>query len=191
VTTATDGRVLRGARNRAAIVDALLALLEEGDPKPSARAIAARAGISVRTVFQHFDDMETLFAAVVERQQERITPLLAPIDPTAPRAERVRALVAQRAQVFDRIAPVRRAGLRSAGGSPVLREGLERTARRFRRQIEEVFAAELDGPDRRDRIAALDLVCSFDAWEQLRVGQRLSAGSAQRVVESLVTGILG
>jgi AcrR family transcriptional regulator len=188
---ATDGRVRRGERNRAAIVDALLALLEAGDPKPSARVIAARAGCSVRTVFQHFDDMETLYAAVVERQQERIAPMLEPIEASAPRAERVRALVAQRARVFERIAPVRRAGLRASASSPVLREGLERSARRFRRQLEEVFAPEVAGPGRRERLAALDLVCSFDAWDQLRTGQRLSVASARRVLEALVTAVAG
>ena len=67
VTAATDGRVQRGERNRTAIVDALLALLEAGNAKPSARAIAEHAGCSVRTVFQHFDDMEVLYATCVER----------------------------------------------------------------------------------------------------------------------------
>jgi TetR/AcrR family transcriptional regulator of autoinduction and epiphytic fitness len=56
----TDGRVLRGERNREAIVEALLELYQEGDPQPPARAIAERAGVSLRTVFQHFNDMDTL-----------------------------------------------------------------------------------------------------------------------------------
>ena len=42
---AADGRVLRGERNRQAIVDALLALYEEGVLRPSANEVAERAGV--------------------------------------------------------------------------------------------------------------------------------------------------
>ena len=59
--TDTDGRVRRGARNRDALVDALLGLLEDGIPKPTAREIAERAGVSLRTVFAHFDEVESLY----------------------------------------------------------------------------------------------------------------------------------
>ena len=64
--TTIDGRVLRGERNRDAIVDALLELLAEGETSPSSREIAQRAGVSLRTVFQHFDDIDTLYAAVAQ-----------------------------------------------------------------------------------------------------------------------------
>src|ERR1700682_5362292 len=107
MTTAThvDGRVRRGARNRDAIADALLALLEEGDSHPTARAIAARAGVSVRSVFQHFEDMESLYAMCVARQTNRLASLRTPIDGTLRRPARLEALVAQRARVYERIAP--------------------------------------------------------------------------------------
>src|SRR5437870_4843088 len=67
-----DGRTARGQRTRAAVVDALLALLEEGDLRPPAPRIADRAGVSLRSVFQHFADRETLFAAVAAAQLERM-----------------------------------------------------------------------------------------------------------------------
>ena len=66
-----DGRIARGARARAAIVDALLALIEAGELRPSAARIAERAGVSLRSVFQHFKDVESLFAAMADRQRER------------------------------------------------------------------------------------------------------------------------
>src|SRR3954465_5134381 len=103
---AIDGRVLRGERNRAAIVDALLALLEEGSPRPAAQDIAARAGVSVRSVFQHFADMETLYAALVARQIERVQELADDVDASAPFHERVDAFVAQQARLYERVTPV-------------------------------------------------------------------------------------
>jgi TetR/AcrR family transcriptional regulator, regulator of autoinduction and epiphytic fitness len=182
VQPATDGRVQRGARNRAAIVDAVLSLLDEGDPKPSARAIAARAGVSLRSVFQHFDDLETLYTECVRRQHDRISPLLTEIDASGPLADRIDALVAQRSSVYERIAPVRRAGLLAAPTSPVLQAGLVATATRLRDQLRTLFATEFEGPGSADRLAAADLVTSFDAWEHLRATQQLPVATAGRVM---------
>ena len=42
----TDGRIARGARARTAIVDALLALIEAGELRPSAARIAERGAWS-------------------------------------------------------------------------------------------------------------------------------------------------
>ena len=55
-----DGRHERRARNRDAVVDALLALVGDGDLAPSAEAVAARAGLSSRSLFRYFADTEAL-----------------------------------------------------------------------------------------------------------------------------------
>ena len=67
-----DGRTARGQRTRSAVVDALLALQEEGDLEPTAQRVAARAGVALRTVFGHFSDMETLWAQAGERELAKI-----------------------------------------------------------------------------------------------------------------------
>jgi TetR/AcrR family transcriptional regulator of autoinduction and epiphytic fitness len=187
MTTAigVDGRVRRGARNRDAIADALLALLEEGDPQPTARAIAARAEVSVRTVFQHFEDMESLYAMCVARQTERLASLRTRIDGTLRRPARLEALVAQRARVYERIAPVRRATLLVAPGSPVLQRALAEIGAEHRRELAALFAFELPAAARRERLAALEVATSFDTWDHLRRVQRLSASAAARVVNRL------
>ena len=51
-----DGRTVRAERTRQALVDSLLNLLDEGQLTPTAAEIAARAGVSERSVFQHFPD---------------------------------------------------------------------------------------------------------------------------------------
>src|SRR5262245_2295286 len=66
-----DGRTARAQRTRAAIVDAHLALLASGDLKPTGERIADAAGVSLRTLWTSFKDMETLFAAAGERLIER------------------------------------------------------------------------------------------------------------------------
>src|SRR4051794_18549457 len=63
-----DGRRERARRSREAVVDAILALLREGTLRPGVAQIAARADVSERTVFRHFQDLEQLFAEAAEHQ---------------------------------------------------------------------------------------------------------------------------
>ena len=62
-----DGRRARGLRTRDAIVSALLELIAEGDIAPTAQRIADRARVSVRSVYQHFVDVEGLYAHGAEK----------------------------------------------------------------------------------------------------------------------------
>ena len=75
VTPLTDGRNQRRDRNREAVVRALLELYREGNLGPSADEIAARAGISARSLFRYFDDVDTLVRAAIARQQQHLAPL--------------------------------------------------------------------------------------------------------------------
>jgi AcrR family transcriptional regulator len=68
-----DGRTARGQRTRSSVVDALLALQEEGDLSPTAQQVAARAGVALRTVFGHFSDMETLWAEAGQRELAKLS----------------------------------------------------------------------------------------------------------------------
>ena len=75
-----DGRTARAARNRQAVLDAVLALTEEGDLQPTARAVAERAGVATRSVFHHFTDLESMYADAAQTQMERHwLPLLRPV----------------------------------------------------------------------------------------------------------------
>ena len=65
-----DGRIARSHRTRRAIVDAMRALHGEGDLRPSASRIAGRAGVSLRTVWQQFADMEALLLEAGRRDLE-------------------------------------------------------------------------------------------------------------------------
>jgi len=106
-----DGRLARGERARGAIVDALLGLIDGGDLRPSAARIAARAGVSLRSVFQHFNDVESLFAAAASRQAERLAAHIGAVPDEGPLERRLGAFVRQRAKLLEAIAPVRRAAI--------------------------------------------------------------------------------
>jgi AcrR family transcriptional regulator len=187
--TTVDGRVLRGERNRDAIVEALLALLAEGDVQPSARNIAQRAGVSLRTVFQHFNDIDSLYGAVAQRQVDRLWSKLDPLPtPDSPLDERLDAVVAQRVELFETIGPVRRAAVVMNSSSPALQRGLARSEAFLRRQIAETFGPELAGDA--DRLAAADFATSWEAWDGLRRSSRRSVATATRVVRVLLLAVL-
>jgi TetR/AcrR family transcriptional regulator, regulator of autoinduction and epiphytic fitness len=191
-TPDTDGRVRRGARNRDALVDALLELLEHDVAKPTAREIAERAGVSLRTVFTHFDDVESLYAAIAVRQRERLAPLFDHLDADGPLEDRIEALVAQRVELFEQIAPVRRASLLLSPESPELTRRLAEASRALREQLSGSFEAELAmaGRGRTELLAALDVSTSWETWDGLRRGQGLSVAAARRSLRLLVTRLL-
>ena len=82
--TAIDGRTARAVRTREAIVDACIALVDEGDVRPTALKVAERAGVSVRSVFQHFDDLEGLYAAIANRLVDRLGGVKVVVDAELP-----------------------------------------------------------------------------------------------------------
>src|SRR5258705_9869837 len=107
--TMGEGRAQRGQRNREAIIDALVACYDDGILRPSVDEVAARAGVSARSLHNHFDDVEALRAEVAQRQWERFARFVMPIDATLPVSARIEELVAQRAAFFEGVTPGRRA----------------------------------------------------------------------------------
>ncbi|HEY3700802.1 MAG TPA: TetR/AcrR family transcriptional regulator [Acidimicrobiales bacterium] len=193
VASEVDGRAQRSARSREAVVDAMLDLLEEGSLRPGAAEIAARARVSVRTVFRHFEDLEQLFATATAHQAMRIGPLLLSEPPLGSRVDRVEALVRHRADLYERIGPVRRAALRHEPFHQAVHEGLAQARRLLRRDLLGTFGPELeqlDGADRATIVAALEAATSFATWDNLRVEQRLSVPQARAALTTIVVALL-
>lgn len=189
-----DGRAERSKRTRQAVIDALLALIRDGDPNPGAREVAERAGVSTRTVFAHFASLEDLHRASVQRVTGMVLSLLTRIDPAEPLAARVDSLSRQRARVNEEIGPMRRAAALQAASSAALSEARERGRRASVAQLERVFARELGGLDdatRRRRVGTIDAVLSGDAWDLLRGTHGLSYDAARLAVGEAVRTLLG
>jgi TetR/AcrR family transcriptional regulator, regulator of autoinduction and epiphytic fitness len=183
----------RSQRTSEAVVDALMALIREGDPKPGARQVADRAGVSTRTVFAHFATLEDLYRAAVERATAMVLSLLTPIDPGRPLAERIDSLCRQRAQVNEEIGPIRRAAALQAPFSPTLAEAQAYGRRASFEQLDRVFAAELgrlDSRARRRRRAAADAALSGEAWDLLRTTHGLSVDEARAAMHEAVRPLL-
>ncbi len=187
---AVDGRAARSAKTRNAIADALLDLLAEGRPRPTAREIAERAAVSVRSVYVHFDDLEDLFCIAAKRHFARVAPILAPAPTTGTPAERADALVRQRIRLYAQAGAVARATRLHAAFSPTLARILREAQARSRADLERVFAQELNDlatAQRTASVAVLDVLTGPDAWETLRERYDIDDETAIRcVIDSIV-----
>ncbi|MEU8424152.1 TetR/AcrR family transcriptional regulator [Micromonospora sp. NPDC048835] len=187
-----DGRTARAERTRAAIVEAHLALISEGDLRPTGERIAERAGISLRTLWTNFKDMETLFeasGAEVLRQQDAAH---RPISPGLPLAKRVDAYCRQRARLLQLIAPSARAAQMREPVSDQLHRNRLKHIERVRDEVEKLFAAELAeaGQGREQLRNALVVASTWQAWSMLRYGLGLGVDQARAVMSRTVGALL-
>lgn len=192
-TSTTDGRAARAARTRETVVEALLALIDEGLPRPTAREIADRAGVSLRSVYVHFDDLEDLFTAAAAKQYERMAELIKRLPTEGPLADRVDAFVAQRCRLMEAGRAVRHAAVLQEPFSPTLANVMGLVRKAARDEVERVFAMELDrerGAARERLLAAVDVAGSGASWETLRVHDGLSYETASQVVAEMLTRLL-
>jgi AcrR family transcriptional regulator len=184
--TITDGRRLRRAVNREAVVDALLDLYTEGNLRPGTDEIAERAGISPRSLFRYFEDTDDLAREAISRQMTRVEPFVSVgVGPEAPFDERVAALVDQRLRLFDAVGQAAHVFRLRAPFQPPLAEALSETRRFLRDQVRSLFSAELRamGAERAEAVlAAADVLTTFESYQLLTTDQRLTAGEVNGVL---------
>lgn len=186
-----DGRTARAIRTRRAVVDALLELLMEGEARPSAERIAERAGVSIRSLWANFSDMETLYAALGQRQLERQAEIARRINPRLPLEQRIVALCRQRAQVLEFLAPVARSARLRESFSPQLRANRARQYEIARDEIVQLFATELaDADDPDELLNALMAVTTWPSWSALRDDLELSVTAARNAMARTVRALL-
>jgi AcrR family transcriptional regulator len=167
------------------VAEALIELLREGEAEPTAKAVAQRAGVSLRLVFHHFAEMDDLYhyvAALVLRRQWSGMPRISDKLALTTRLERT---VAHRAALYEEVAPVRRALMRRVATAPRVRDTIAAADGLLLDNLKATFAPELaalpEGP-RAVQLDALDTASSWEAWNRLRTVSRLPVRGAKRVV---------
>jgi AcrR family transcriptional regulator len=182
-----DGRRRRGEDNRARIVEAMLALIREGQYAPSAEVVAARADVSLRTVFRHFEDMDSLYREIATPVEAELRAMAARPFKAVDWQGRVVEMVSRRSEGFERLSPFRRAADVHRHGSVMMAED----AGRFALLMREILRAQLpDSLREGDLFEALDLVLAIESWMRLRREQGLSMKRAREVQEHAVRRLL-
>jgi TetR/AcrR family transcriptional regulator of autoinduction and epiphytic fitness len=191
----TDGRTLRAQRTRQAIIDAHMALMLEGDLQPTAGRVAERAGVSLRALWSHFKDLESLFGAAGEKALEIQFAEYHPIDADLPLPERVDQFCMQRARMLDVIAGASRAAQIRLPFSKQLHANRVRHNIRLRQEIEDLFATEIarapDAATRDKLVTALLSATTWSSWMGCRDDLTLSFDEAVDVMHRTVAGLVG
>jgi TetR/AcrR family transcriptional regulator of autoinduction and epiphytic fitness len=191
-TTRIDGRTARAERTRAAIVEAHLALIGEGDLRPTGERIAERAGISLRALWTNFKDMEALFAASGQRLAERQSVEFRPVSPSLPLPQRVEEFCIQRAKMLEILAPSAKAARLREPFSAQLRQNKVKAIALVRDEIETLFAAELAlaGDDREQLLQSLTVASTYASWAMMRDDLGLEVAEARGAMTRTVTALL-
>lgn len=179
-----DGRTERAARTRERIVAAILDLVRAGNLNPTAEEVAQYAAVGHRTVFRHFQDMETLYDEMNARVRVHVETGLSPSPVQTALADRIEALVAERAATFELITMYYLSGDIRMHSSPTLKRHRAQFARLLRTQL----LAHL--PEVEPAVEAADLLTSVDGWLRLRRTQKLSVERARRVTIEALTALV-
>ncbi len=168
-----DGRHLRSRRTRQRLIAAYLDLLSETGKLPGCNAVAARAGVSVRTVFERFRDMADLARAATDRAAAVRSAVIVGSPATLDRAARIRLHVATRAQQCE--------------------ASLEGDVAASLAELETVYAPELSGLDadeRRRLLIALGTLIDVGGWLRIRRRFGTSISEARAVWEWAIDRLL-
>lgn len=170
---AVDGRRARRERGRIAVIDAMVALVQEGKMPPSAEMIAERAGVSLASLFRYFDGLGDLQVQAYARFRERFEPLFT-VSADArrlPLAERIDAFVGARLDLYEQAGAVMMLGrLRSLEHEPLVAAAASMRGL-LADQVRSLFGDAAPGTTPADvagLAATIDALTSLDAWDVMR-----------------------
>ena len=190
-----DGRRQRTQITRKNIIDAAIALQNDGNMRPSMQQISARAGVSLRTAFQHFPEKHQLTHAVLDELTRAFR-----IDPPTPELAEHSALEARitrfldiRTRYLEALTPHRRASNAMIANVPLLQKHRLKVRKRAREIVATWFAAELDqlAPASRNKwLTAIATLVDWEMWQSLRTYPTRSIAESRAALELLLTASL-
>lgn len=189
------GRGDRVARTREAIVSSTLTLAMEGEVSPIVRDIAKLAGVSARTVFQHFADTAELYVAVLGRVLTSLRGEVPPSPTTGGLDDRISEVIGQRAGRYEKLLPMWTFVETLQRRSSEAGEQVSEMYTANREQLAECFGEELTtlpGENREQTLNALAMALTPESWIVLRERLGLTVEQAREewrfVVKAIFTG---
>ena len=186
------GRGDRVARTREAIIASALALALAGEVAPIVRDIAKMAGVSARTVFQHFSDTAELYVAVLGRVLAAVVGEAPDAGAAWPVEERIALIIDQCSDRCERLLPmwtfVETLQRRSSDAADMVVAMYSAN----RMQLSRWFDGELTAlpPETRERtLNALALAHAPESWVMLRHRLGLTADQARDELRFLTRAV--
>lgn len=189
VIETTDGRRRSSERSQEQIIDAIHQLVSEGDLAPSAARIADRANVGLRTVFRHFEDMDTLYRRMIDRVEAQVLPRISEPYSSSGRFERLEEHIARRCEVYEFVTPFRSAANLRRYHSAFLMENFHRNIRLERETLRAMLPADVTANP--VLVAGLEVLASFQAWRTLRRDHGRSAEETRQALWNAMCCLLG
>jgi AcrR family transcriptional regulator len=183
-----DGRRQRGERSRQAIIDAALAIITEGQLAPTAQLISERAGITIRSFFRHFSDMESLFRAVNEHVRKEAVGTFSGGDQNGSLAERILHVVERYTAGYEQSVNVILMTKAQSWRYQVLRENYARLQEELRKNLEHWLPEIKALPATKRELA--HAATSFEMWHRLREQQSLGQAKILGTMVDVLSGLL-
>jgi AcrR family transcriptional regulator len=185
-----DGRIARRLGNRARILDALFALIRAGTYHPTLKQIAAHAGVTPRTLLNHFPDAASLLMAAAYHGRELAEARMPAVPDVADPEERVREFFRRGAGFYDGFGALRWSLVTNPATLAVFEANRYKGAAMGwlnQRVLELVsgFETPLDATGRR----ALTMITDPLTWRLLRIQQGLSRSDAARTMSASVIAL--
>lgn len=182
-----DGRRLRSDRSRQLIVKSMLHLIHKGNLHPTAQQVADHAKVGIRSVFRHFEDMESIFDSVDKLVRKESHALYGNRDCSGDLKERIDFAVKQSAKIYEAMSNVMLSSQARLWNSPVIRKnyadhqnGLRNNLHRWLPEINRLP---------HNKYQSVLAICSFDFWYRLRYHQQQSVADSTSLVIELVENL--
>jgi AcrR family transcriptional regulator len=176
-----DGRRQRSQRTRQAIIEAYLGLLRENPQVPTGGQIAERAGCSIRSIFERFDDLDKLGLAAIDHVIG--LGLSTPVGDRAAgdRQSRLRFQVETRARICENWLPMWRVLVRHEGEGDSVKARIHLVREAILARLKLMYRPELSTLPEAERtrlLIALEALTDFEAWGLMRGRHGLSFDAA-------------
>ncbi|OYY73194.1 MAG: TetR family transcriptional regulator [Sphingomonas sp. 28-63-12] len=166
----------------------MLTLVRDGDVSPGAAQVADMAGVGLRTVFRHFDEMESLYREMSDVIEAQVMPImLKPFEATGWQ-DRVREMADRRIGIYETIMPYRISSSVKRFQSEFLMQGYHKQLQLERTSLHAILppAVIADAAF----ASAIEVTISFQCWRRLRHDQGLAIEDARAVIHRLLEAVL-
>ena len=160
----------------------MLELVRAGAISPRAEEVAERAGVGLRTVFRHFDDMDSLYREMAEAMRQELQPLVSAPLGSPDWNGKLDEIVLRRARSVRARDAVQERRRRS---SPSFALFCARITRRCEPPSGLRSSSSAGSTQKEERFfEALDQALSFSTWQHLRRDQKLTQDQARQTSNS-------
>jgi len=188
IASKPDGRRLRSNRSRQLIIESMLELIKQGNLVPTAQQVADHANVGIRSVFRHFEDMESIFETASELCHTEYRGLFIGGDRSGSLQERILHATECHANAYETMSNMILSGSARQWNSEVLQKSYIAYQHQLRRDLDE-WLPELESLTESKR-QAVDGIASFKMWHRLRNIQSLDKTDSIKIIVEMLKALI-